>query len=363
LKNKTLMAAIAASLMLCAQAAASQPLIAVPADVQPANQGAPMSRAERQQLTDQIVQKWSYYVQSVRNFDPKVWSRSMAAAFRNADQDNLRRAATMGTYEGMVGVLLGHNTTDAKVIDTFAKSKESLGATAYLLGSPAADLVYNVLTPCRILDTRVAGGKLILGTTRNFLGSNQGGNFAAQGGTAASDCGVPANAAAVVVNITDVKPVVNNFITIWPYGEVRPVTATILGIKDAYVSNETVIKLTVGSASQFSVYAFGTADMVGDVVGYFSAPAATALDCTNVNSTKPSIAAGADYSLEATCPAGYSVTGGGVNITGSTSNASDWIMSESYAKSSTKWHVSGKNNGPDADTIQVKATCCRVPGH
>jgi hypothetical protein len=369
MKMMTLTVAVAAAcMMMGAQAAGvrhvavDRTAVAIPAVVQPENLGAPMSHAERQQLTSQIVQKWSYYVQKVRDEDPSVWSRSMSGAFRTADPGNLRHAATMETYEGMIGVLLGHNTRDDQVIDAFAKlAPASVGG--FLLGSPAADLVYNVLTPCRILDTRVTGGTILSGETRNFIAYNVGGDFTAQGGTAASDCGIPAYAAAVVVNITDVLPPQNNFITIWPFGEAKPTTATILGVKNGNVSNETVIKITQGGASHFSAFAFGKADLVGDVVGYFSAPAATALDCVTATSTNPSIAAGADYSLSASCPAGYSVTGGGVNITGSASNASDWIMSESYAKSSTKWQTSGRNNGPDADTIQLKATCCRVPGH
>jgi hypothetical protein len=364
MKHKILVAAIAvASMMMGAQASARQAAVVIPAQVQPAGQGAPMAHSERQQLTDQIAHKWSFYVQKVKGMSPSVWRQSMGAAFRTADPGNLRRAAKMETYEAMVGVLLGHNTTDEQVINQFATSKLSGGVTAQLLGSPAADLVYNVLTPCRIFDTRVTGGTILSGETRNFIGFNPGGNFSAQGGNATSDCGVPAFAAAVVVNVTDVLPINNNFITIWPFGETQPTTATILGVKNGNVANETVIKLTVGGASHFSAFAFGKADLVGDVVGYFSAPEATALDCVVASSTNPSVNPGATLTQSATCPAGYVVTGGGVNITGNVANAGGWIMNESYAKSTTKWQTTVTNNGPDPDTIQLKATCCRVPGH
>jgi hypothetical protein len=363
MNNKTLMAAIAAACLLGSQVAAARPLITNTAQVQPANQGSSMSRAERQQLTAQIVQHWSYYVQKVKGENASVWSRSMAALFRTSDPGNLRRAAKMGTYEGMIGVLLGHNTTDEQVIDAFAKSTSPGGVTIALLGSPAADLVYNVLTPCRIFDTRVTGGTILTNETRDFIAYNPGGNFSAQGGSASSDCGVPAYAAAVVVNITDVLPIVNNFITVWPFGETRPTTATILGVKNGNVSNETVIKITQGGASHFSAFAFGKADLVGDVVGYFSAPEATALDCLIVNKTSSNVAAGATDTIKQSCPAGYAITGGGLNITGNATNPSDWTINESYQKGS-EWVVTATNhNATDGDTIQEKVTCCRVPGH
>lgn len=326
-------------------------------------EGQSISRLERAQLTDQIVKKWSYYVQKVKGANPQGWRRSMAPVFRDADAGNLRRAAKMDTYEAMIGVLLGHNTTDQQVINAFAASTLPGGVTAQLLGSPSGDLVYNVLTPCRILDTRVAGGTILAGQTRDFIGYNPGGNFSAQGGDATSDCGVPSNATAVAVNITDVLPTVNNFITIWPYGETRPTTATVLGVKNGNVSNETIIKLTVGGLYHFSAFAFGKADLVGDVVGYFSAPEATALDCTTDKKTSPSVPAGTSVTVKNACPAGYAITGGGFNVTGNTTNASDWTMNESYQQG-TNWVVTATNhNATDADTIQEVVTCCRVPGH
>lgn len=362
MKNITLLAAmVAAGLAVNAQAAGKRVLDA-PASVQSVGQADHMARSERQQLTAQIVKKWSYYVQKVKGENPSVWARSMSALFRTADPGNLRNAAKRDTYEAMVGVLMGHNTRDDQIIDRFATSKLSTTLTAQLLGAPAADMVYNVLTPCRILDTRVVGGEILSGTTRDFIGFNPGADFTAQGGSA-TDCGIPAEAAAIVVNVTDVLPIVNNFITIWPFGETQPTTATILGVKNGNVSNETVIKLTTGGASHFSAFAFGKAHLVGDVVGYFAAPEATALDCVTANNTSPSVAAGATVTLDVSCPAGYSLTGGGFNVTGNTTNASDWTMNESYQQGS-KWKVSATNHHPtDADTIQEKATCCRVPGH
>jgi len=326
------------------------------------NAGAPMSRTERHQLIGTIVHKWSAYVKTVRKIEPVVWARSMGPAFGTADADNLRRAAKMQTYEGMVGVLLGFNTKDSEVVDAFATSQAPMGLTAQLLASPTANLVYNVVTPCRIFDTRVAGGKVAHLETRHFIGSNPGGNFSAQGGSADSDCGVPANPAAVVINVTSVLPTARGFVTLWPYGETRPLAASVLHVPAQNVSNETVVKQTVGDAYGFSAYASGATHLVGDVVGYFAAPETADLDCVSANAVSPQLTGGSSYTLTATCPAGYGVTGGGVFVAGVNTNAYDWTIGESHALMPNQWKASGKNNSTGSDTVQVRATCCRVPG-
>lgn len=336
--------------------------IAAPgAAVVPANQGSVMAKSERHALIRTIVLKWRGYVKNARKVDPVVWARSMGPAFGTADAGNLRRAAKMETYEGMVGVLLGHNTSDSKVIDAFAKSA-SPSLTAQLLASPTANLTFNVVSPCRIFDTRVAGGRMVNTETRSFIASNPGGNFAAQGGIADSDCGIPANPAAVVINVTSAQPDSFGFVTLWPYGETRPLAASLLHITGRNTSNETVVKQTVGDAYGFSAYVAGGTHLVGDVVGYFAAPQAAGLDCVGANAVSPSVVAGGNYTLTATCPAGYTVTGGGVFVTGNNTDAWDWTIGESHAQLPDKWKASGKNNGGDSDTVQVRATCCRVPG-
>jgi hypothetical protein len=74
------------------------------------------------------------------------------------------------------------------------------------LGDTNADLVYTPVNPCRIIDTRVAGGALTGGTpgpTRQFKVAGSAG-FDAQGGNV-SGCGVPIGATAVLVNFVAVN--------------------------------------------------------------------------------------------------------------------------------------------------------------
>lgn len=82
----------------------------------------------------------------------------------------------------------------------------SIATTA--LGDSTADLVYTPLaSPCRIIDTRVAGGALTGGTpgpTRSFMVAGTSG-FAAQGGTSGG-CNVPIGATAAFINFVAVNP-------------------------------------------------------------------------------------------------------------------------------------------------------------
>jgi hypothetical protein len=73
-----------------------------------------------------------------------------------------------------------------------------------ILGDSAADLVFTPVTPCRILNTGVAGGQIAGGGTRNFVVKGATG-FAAQGGNAAG-CNIPTTATAVEMNFIAVAP-------------------------------------------------------------------------------------------------------------------------------------------------------------
>jgi hypothetical protein len=314
--------------------------------------------AERKALITEVVMKWSSYVQKVRGVKPQDWARSMGATFATADIANFRRAAAMTTYEGMIATLLGQQTTDAKIINSLAKN----GSVANLqaLASPSSGLVYTVITPCRVLDTRSGvNGRLLADSVQSFEDSRPGGNFVDQGGST-TDCGIPADPAAVVLNVVSVRPDAAGFITLFPYGVAQPLTSTINNVAGEFVANETIVKQTIGDVADFSIYSYVGTHVVADAVGYFSAPASTPSDCVLANSTQSTVLAGATYSISATCPTGYSITGGGARVPGGNANMT---MSESFPDfANNTWNISGKNSSAVTDVVQARASCCRVPG-
>jgi hypothetical protein len=351
--TKSLIAcAIAASLVTGAYAVASSSK--TNAAVGMYGVGAPMAWSERKALITTVVYKWSSYVQKVHGIRPQVWARSMGATFASADPANFRRAAAMTTYEGMIATLLGQKTTDAKIIDTLARN--SSAATLAALASPASELVYTVITPCRIIDTRLAGGRLAADSTRDFEASRPGADFVSQGGDA-SDCGIPADPAAVVMNVVSVAPSGPGYVTLFPYGVTRPNSSTINNLVGGDSANETVVKLTVGAAADFSVYSLVGTDFVADAVGYFSARPASALDVTIANGVNNQVATATAFTAYADCPAGYSVTGGGTKASPSTALLA---VSESYpSDTGDGWYVKGMNMSGGDVVVHARAVCAR----
>ena len=310
---------------------------------------------ERGQAASQIVQKWAGYVQQIYKTSPATWGKSMGPLFAQADVENMKRAAKMTTYEGMMATLVGQRTTDAAIIDKMALSDGSL-ATIQALGSPATDLVFTSVEPCRIVDTRLAGGPIPTDGVRDF--NSSGTDFLAQGG-AATDCGIPADVSAILVNVTVVDSTTQGYLTLYPYGATRPLASALNYLAGEIKGNEVIVKQTLGQPFDFSVYANGETQVVADIAGYFTAPVAAGLECVTGNGTQAQAAVGATFTISATCPSGYTATGGGLRVP---NGNAEMATSESYPQSASTWTVSGKNTSSTQQTIQVRANCCRVPG-
>ena len=92
-----------------------------------------------------------------------------------------------------------------------------VGSESYAdLGDTGADLIYTPVSPCRIIDTREAGGPIAGGDTRNFVVVGTTG-FGSQGGHTGG-CGIPEDATSVMINFIAVAPVTTGHLRAWPYG-------------------------------------------------------------------------------------------------------------------------------------------------
>jgi hypothetical protein len=165
-------------------------------------------------------------------------------------------------------------------------SQENIG-----VGDPNADLIFTPVTPCRLIDTRLAGGAFVANETRNYdlIGPA---NYAGIGGNAAG-CNIPGgtipitpttignSVRALVLNFVAVFPAGNGNLRAWPTNQAIPL-ASILNYAPALyaVANGPVVKTcdaTVGAGNpcplgDLSIRAdtAGT-DIVVDVLGYFTA--------------------------------------------------------------------------------------------
>jgi hypothetical protein len=131
-----------------------------------------------------------------------------------------------------------------------------LDATGYL---PASAQVALLPTPQRVADTRTSGGPVAAGSARCF--------------TVVGLDGIPADAAAVVLNVAAVDYHARGWLTAYPAGQAVPASSTVNFDTSEYaISNEAIVR--VGSGGQVCVDSEtvgsvpGSADVVLDVAGY-----------------------------------------------------------------------------------------------
>jgi streptogramin lyase len=90
--------------------------------------------------------------------------------------------------------------------------------------------------------------------------------------TVAGAGGVPADATAVVLNVTVTEPTAASFLTIWPTGDVRPIASSLNWAPGQTIPNQ--VTVGVGTGGAVSVFNnAGTAHVIMDVAGYYRAGA------------------------------------------------------------------------------------------
>lgn len=243
-----------------------------------------------------------------------------------------------------------------EILKSTARSAAQLDPNA--LGDFSQDNVYTAVTPCRIVDTRNAGGAFLGGDTRTF--DVDGTNFLAQGGFNGS-CGIPFGvAASVAMTITVTGGGGAGYITAWGLG-VQPLSSVINWTAGQTLANSTIVPVVPGGGNDFSIFASGGTHVVIDVIGFFAAPVATALDCTSVASAVTAVPFNVYTNVDAICPAGRTATGGGTFPTEGTLGRPN-IWTDGSPTVSNGWRTWVDNQTGSSRTIQTYAVCCRVPG-
>jgi len=122
------------------------------------------------------------------------------------------------------------------------------------------------VVPARLMDTR-AGYPTI---DAAFAGEGAVGPSTTRNLTVVGRTGIPADAAAVALNVAVTNPSASSFLTVWPAGEPRPTAANLNFTRGQTVPNMVIVK--VGAGGQISLFnLFGTVDVVVDVLGWFPA--------------------------------------------------------------------------------------------
>lgn len=242
------------------------------------------------------------------------------------------------------------------------------------LGSTVNDFVYTPVAPCRIIDTRAAGGPIAAGNFRNFYAT--GNSYVSQGGFNGS-CGVPFGAAkAVVINFVAVGGVGTGNLGFTPYPQGFTNTAILnwnASTADALANGLTVAICNTASATctfDFSIAARGNAtNVVADIQGYFAAPFATSLDVNAIVGSYFTCPGGFMCWTTQPCGTGYTITGGGCMVEFYTSF---WTWANSShlqppppdgpGTPINGWVCQGVNTGSISKNYRAIAFCSRVPG-
>jgi hypothetical protein len=306
--------------------------------------------AKRDRLAEQLVERWSGYVERTFKLQPKTWKQEMAPLLREVPMEDLELAVAAANFDKMNDTLLGPEPSAA-----LSSLGPSDGSGTLALGDVDRDLVYVPITPCRIFDTRLVGGSIAATTTRSFDVTAVT-DYTFQGGNA-SNCGGAGAAgsfAAAVINITAVTPAGNGFLTAYPFGVTRPLAATMVFNAGSLVSNEAIIKLDQGaSANEVTVYSSSTTHVVGDITGYFILAPLPVLQCVKTAKNVEDVAAGGTNNVEAPlCAAGYVETA-------TECETSSWEMPLVYQSNGT---CSARNNAGSTSVLRAGRVCCRVAG-
>lgn len=176
--------------------------------------------------------------------------------------------STLNSLDGRVkanAAIVPAGASGAVSVYTTDSTNVILDINGYFQPPAGSTLQFYPLAPCRVVDTRNAGGEL--------------GGPPLQGGqerdfpVLSSHCQLPSSAQAYSMNFT-VVPVAGQplgYLTVWPAGSPQPLVSTLNNPTATIVANAAIVPAGVGGA--IAVYPDQNTQLIVDINGYFSAPA------------------------------------------------------------------------------------------
>ena len=279
------------------------------------------------------------------------WREEVQAHLEKLSTSQLDEVQGAQSYNEVITIIRGGSIATQSLDQAGELSVESL------LGDTQKDLVYTPLPPCRIVDTRVTGGKFGVSVTRPY---SVNGNTTGQGG--AANCGVPDGAnepAAVVLNITSTAGESNGFITAYPIGVTQP-NASVLNYQTSDVANAVVLQSGITGLHEIAVYASTPTHVIIDVMGYLRKPESTKVEVTQIDGDLAMIPAGAQDILQATCPMGFIAIGGG-GLENEFDDHTNVKLIDSQGIDDNTWQCTFKNNAGVPQEALCHVQCLKFP--
>jgi len=236
------------------------------------------------------------------------------------------------------------------------------------LGALSTDLVYVPFSPCRYIDTRFPTPNKIFGVRQYDTfkdGSAYGGSAACDPKTLAGT-GDENDIAAYALNMTLVdtsEAGAPGFAAMRPAGATQEVSFVNWTVASAgfQLGDAAVVRSDQSSLeNEIEIIASGAVHVIVDLSGVFMAPRATPIACLYPAVTW-SAANGTGFNATASCPAGYALTGGGLDAT-SAATAGINLLQSSPVAGNAGWQCRGVNATGGAQNGSCTAICCQIPG-
>ncbi len=140
-------------------------------------------------------------------------------------------------------------------VSVFASNNTDLviDLNGYFAPPGAGALYFNIVSPCRVLDTRSTGSHQPFSGTLSIQVVNT--------------CNVPLNASAVLLNATAVPSAPLGYLTLFPYGSSQPLTSNLNSSDGAIVSNMVIVPTLSGAITAFAT---NPTHLILDITGYFA---------------------------------------------------------------------------------------------
>lgn len=184
---------------------------------------------------------------------------------------------------------------------------------------PAANtsaLAFYPVTPCRLVDTRLANGAL--------GGPILAGNASRSFPILSSSCNVPSTAQAYSLNFTAVPSGALGYLTTWPAGQTQPFVSTLNAPTGTLTANGAIVQ--AGTNGDISVFVTGDSHLVIDINGYFAPPSAGGLSLYNLVPCRV---------LDTRIPAGSPPFVGTLNVNVAASGCGAPVSAQSYVLNAT----------------------------
>ena len=210
-------------------------------------------------------------------------------------------------------------------------------ATASAAPTSGAGNGFTAVTPTRVLDTRTTGGAVPAGSTRVLDLS----------------ASVPADATAVLLNLTATNITANTYVTAFPDGAARPITSNLNLAPGRIIPNAVTVELRPGHKIDLYNLA-GSVDLIADLEGYYTPSSTTGLTAqspTRVLDTRNGIGAlggNATYTLDLSGSVPANATAVVLNLTGTNATAGTFVTAWPYG--AARPNTSSLNLTPGIDT-------------